>query len=237
MSASREWLEAYANLSLDDIEGWVDVGALELMLAVSDAQDQLGVDGGVAEIGIYRGMFFIALNGLVRDASIQSLAIDLFDRQHLNIDSSGDGNEADFRANLEKYDRHGGANVVIMAADTTTLTPADVLSNLNMRPRIFSIDGGHTPEHTIADLELARACISPNGVVVLDDILNAHWLGVFEGTVTFLQQKPTLWPLAIGHNKLLLCPMSVHAVYRERLSELMTFRKTVPLCGYDVLAV
>ena len=45
----------------------------------------------------------------------------------------------------------------------------------------------------------------------MDDITNPHWLGVVEGVITYLRQQPTIWPLAVGCNKLLMCPISVHA--------------------------
>jgi Methyltransferase domain len=236
MTTTDAWIDEYRSDAFESIAGWLAPGALDLLRAVGRVQDELRVDGGVAEIGIYRGRFFIAMNGLVHDGSIRSIAIDLFAAQHLNIDSSGYGDADAFRANLERYDRHEGSNVELLSADSTTLTPSDILAHLPQRPRIFSVDGGHTPEHTISDLRLAAAVVSPQGIVFLDDILNAHWLGVIEGTVHYLDEQPTLWPVAIGHNKLLLCPMSMHAIYRERLAKQMEFRKTVRLCGYDLLA-
>jgi hypothetical protein len=204
---------------------------------VDSAQRQLGVPGGVLEIGIFRGRFFIALNGLVDDPATRSLAIDLFADQHLNIDSSGVGDEEIFRRNLARHDRHGGRNVVVMRADSTTLTPEDVLSHLNRRPRIVSIDGGHTPEHTISDIKLAQAVVDPSGMIFVDDITNPHWLGVVEGVVTYLWQRPPLWPVAVGANKLLMCPISVHSTYRAQLQGLVKFQKTLRFCGHDVLAL
>ena len=231
------WLDHYWEAGFNDVEGWVAPGALKLLQAVDRAQLKMGIAGGVMEIGIFRGRFFIALNGLVDDPSTQSMAVDLFADQSLNIDGSGRGDETIFRKNLLTFDRHGGRNVVVMRADSTTLTPIDVLQRLNRRPRIVSVDGGHTPEHTIADMELARGVIDPSGIVFVDDITNPHWLGVVEGVVTYLQQRRPLWPLAIGHNKLLMCPISVHSKYRELLPAFIKFAKSIRFCGHDVLAV
>jgi hypothetical protein len=127
--------------------------------------------------------------------------------------------------------------VVVVRADSTTLTPEDVLARLNRRPRIVSVDGGHTPEHTIADIKLAQAVLDPAGIVFVDDITNPHWLGVVEGVITYLRQQPPIWPVAVGCNKLLLCPISVHATYRSLLHELTSFSKSLRFCGHDVLAV
>jgi hypothetical protein len=237
MIRAASWLERYQREGFEQIEGWVANGVFELVGAVDESQHEMGVQGGIMEIGIYRGRFFIGLNGLVDDPSTLSLAIDLFADQHLNIDGSGLGDEAIFRSYLERYDRHAGRNVVIMRADSTTLTPADVLSRLNARPRIVSIDGGHTPAHTISDIELARSVVHPQGIVFVDDVLNPLWLGVVEGVITYLNARPVLWPVAVGRNKLLMCPMSVHGAYLKALPKYTEFRKTSRLCGHEVLAV
>ena len=61
---------------------------------------QWSLPGGVVEIGVYHGKFFIAMNGLITDPSVRSVAVDLFESQDLNIDSSGRGDADAFRANL-----------------------------------------------------------------------------------------------------------------------------------------
>jgi hypothetical protein len=235
--ASLSWLDTYRRNGLDQIEGWLNPGVLDVLEEVDIAQRSLGSSGGVMEIGVHQGRFFTALNGLVADPSIPSLAIDVFDDQELNIDRSGSGNEAIFRENLRLYDRHQGSNVVVIRADSTTLAPQDLLDRVAVRPRIVSVDGGHTPEHTISDIELARGVMDPRGLVFVDDILHADWVGVIEGVVLYLYRRPTLWPVAIGYNKLLLAPMTLHARYQGLLKESLPVRKVVRFCGYRVLVL
>jgi hypothetical protein len=231
------WLDIYRGEAFEQIEGWLVPDAIDMIESLDGAQASLGVEGGVMEIGIHHGKFFIALNGLVEDPAVPSLAIDLFEDQALNIDRSGEGIEAVFRENLRQYDRHKGANVIVKRADSTTLEPEEVLSELSVRPRIVSIDGGHTPEHTISDIELAHAVLAPRGAIVIDDILNAQWLGVIEGVVLYLSRRPKLWPVAIGHNKLVLAPMTMHGHYQGELSERLHVWGTVDFCSYEVLFV
>jgi hypothetical protein len=192
------------------------------------------VHGGVAEIGIHHGKFFLMLNA-VCDADELSYAIDLFDQQELNIDFSGAGNRKIFEANLAKFDRHGGRNVRIIAADsTTTKLPAQI----DHEVRIFSVDGGHTVEHTLNDLAVASKAIADGGVVILDDILNAHWLGVIEGALRFLWRRPTLLPFAIGHNKLFLAQLSHRKRYLDRFSASGFCKKRdVEFGGYTLVAI
>ena len=103
-----------------------------------------------------------------------------------------------------KYDLHKGNNVKIISGDSTDpkLNLVDTIGKGAIR--FVSIDGGHTVEHTINDLKIAAELINNQGVVILDDILNHHWLGVIEGAISYLNTSPTLIPFAIGHNKLFL---------------------------------
>lgn len=233
--ATDSWLAIYQREAFDALNGWVAPGAIPLLGAVDTIQRWLGATGGVMEIGIFQGRFFIALNGLV-ESTDRSLAIDLFAEQEMNIDGSGRGDRAVFEANLARFDRHGGHNVTILQADSTTLVPGDVLDRI-ARPRLVSIDGGHTPEHTLSDLRLAGAVVHPRGAVFVDDVLNANWLGVMEGIATFLQAKPTLWPVAIGHNKLVMVGMSWHSAYLEALAAQVSFRKRLRFFGYELLTL
>lgn len=234
---NARWLRHYEVTGFRNVAGWVMPEALVLLAAIDSAQKMMRVNGGVMEVGIYQGKMFIALNAVVEDRMARSVAIDLFGEQVLNIDGSGTGSETLFRSNLRTYDRHQGANVVILQADSTTLSAADVLAQVDQRPRIVSIDGGHTPEHTVSDLRLSQSVMASRGIVLVDDILNAAWLGSIEGVMTFLNQRPTLWPLAVGASKLVMAPMPVHSQYRELLCRVgfVTFQRTTRFCGYEVL--
>lgn len=235
-SGALDWLREYEVSGFVKVEGWTGLNALRLLAAVAKSQNQLGATGGVMEIGIFHGKFFIALNG-VNNADMSALAIDIFGDQHLNIDGSGNGDEERFRSNLAAHDRHKGTNVVVMRADSTTLSSEQIFAAVSTRPRIISIDGGHTVEHTLSDLKLAASVLDPKGVIFLDDIVSPGWLGVMEAAVTYLQGKPTVWPVAIVSNKLLFCGMSLHERYRRLLQDAgdVKFEKTTKLCGYDVL--
>lgn len=176
--------------------------------------------GGVAEIGIEHGQFYMLLNSVV-DGKFPSFAIDIFESQHLNIDGSGRGSLEIFSNNLQTVDVHYGKNTNVVIGDST-----DSRTHAHMRKviapgslRYFSIDGGHTAEHTLNDLKLATEFISNEGVVIVDDILHPCWMGVLEGTLKFLSEKPTLVPFALGDNKLYLCKLSFYKKYYEHMAK------------------
>jgi Methyltransferase domain len=229
------FLEKYRTGPFLEIQGWLDPQFFDVLIAVKKAQNLTGACGGAMEIGVHHGRFFIPLNGMIDDAS-RSFAVDLFEDQKFNVDKSGVGSRQHFQENLLKFDRHRGANVEIIKRDSIH---ADLSIFNGQKPilKLISIDGGHTAEQTISDLRFCSSVLSPLGILFIDDILNGHWLGVIDGVTTFLRGRPTLWPLMIGHNKLVMCYMSVHEEYRKLLEAHLKFVKTTQLCGYDILAV
>lgn len=227
-------IATYMQEGFDQIEGWCSPYVADMVGIVDTFQRGLGFAGGVAEVGIHHGKLFLMLNAAC-EQSERSFAVDLFERQDLNVDYSGQGSRAQFESNLRRFDRHGGSNVTIVAGDSTT---ADAQRRIDRPVRLFSVDGGHTVEHTLSDLALAQRCIVPAGVVILDDILNHHWLGVIEGAMRFLMHRPLLVPFAIGHNKMLLANLP----YARRYFDLFA---ASPLCtkpgveflGYRLVAM
>lgn len=237
MSDYISWLDNYIQNPFPKIEGWVDPRIFDVLKLIYSIQKKINVFGGGLEIGVHHGKFFIPINGMVDSPEYVSFAIDLFSEQELNIDSSGLGDLEKFQENLKLYDRYQGQNVEIIQSDSTRLNPQLLLKIQIMRPKVISIDGGHTPEHTINDLKIASQVIHPKGVIFLDDILNPYWIGVFEGIVRYLLTRPTLWPVFMGYNKLLLTPMSVHYIYLREFQKYFTQAKNVNLCGYNLISV
>lgn len=237
MSGYRDWLAGYRATAMQgQVQGWLSEELCPSLIWLHEIQSALGARGGVLEIGVHHGLFFMALNGMVAPDEGASVALDVFDQQDLNIDKSGKGHLGQLRDNLAVHDRQKGANVSMISADSTRLTAAQRVQLAEARPKLISIDGGHTAEHTISDLQLAGEIIHEAGAVFVDDILNQNWPGVIEGVVLYLHQRPTLWPVLIGFNKLILVPMSVHARYLEMFDTRIPRSKHVAMAGYPMLS-
>jgi hypothetical protein len=68
------------------------------------------------------------------------------------------------------------SRLVTIAANTTTLTPADIATRLDGRGlRYLHVDGGHTPAVLRHDLAMARRLMEPGGIICLDDMLHAQY--------------------------------------------------------------
>ena len=198
------------------VEGWLHEEALLLTLALHRQQRAAGIAGGVAEIGVYHGRFFLAL-ALCCGGDERALAVDLFDRLRPGREAAVRGDRDVFSAHLETWGMAG--RTAVRQDDSLTLTPEAVLGAVGAAgARLFSVDGAHSFGHAIADLRLAASSLAPGGVVLLDDFLHAEWLGVTEAAVALLREpSPPLAPLAICGGKLALCAPADHAAWMERL--------------------
>lgn len=235
-------LSSYAQSGLTEVKGWVDPAVLGSLAAIHRCQQTVGVSGGIGEIGVYQGKFFLALDALRQPGEL-SAAFDIFDDQVLNIDGSGSGTS--LRTFLENVSRHSTdpEKVVYRECDSFTLTAQDVRSLIQGGTfRLFSVDGGHTVEHTINDLKLAADVIGPGGVIILDDYYNPMWPGVHEGFVRFMTlMNYKLAPFAYHANKLFLTSISHHDffldTYTQLMGEMSYKSKPVRMSGFAVLAV
>jgi hypothetical protein len=213
---SETALQAYVQRGHKVVGGWLDPSAIDIIATVSRQQTKLGVNGGIAEIGIHHGRLFILLH-LLAQAGERSAAYDLFEMQDENVDGSGLGDKSIFLGNLR---RHGCdvERIVVKSRNSLAMTAAEVGADAGP-VRLFSVDGGHTADITASDLALAEASLCPGGIVILDDYFNEAWPGVSEGATRYLGAgNSTLVPVAIGGNKFVFTNSKELAVrYREAL--------------------
>ena len=231
---SQQFLDNYKITGFDKVEGWCEQKLFDVISLLDSVE--INKAGGCLEIGVHHGKFYILLNSVINE-SFKSFALDVFENQSLNIDGSGCGNLEAFKHNLIKYDRHKGSNTEIVIGDSTDLKVMSLFDDKRAHFRFISIDGGHTAEHTVSDLRLSNELIANDGIVILDDILNYHWLGVIEGAVSFLNQKPTLVPIAIGFNKLIFSKLSYSSLYFDLFNKSNLRSKVVSFFGHQVVAL
>lgn len=219
----RARLDRYRREGLPAVRGWFEPESAEVMALLLTRQVADGLRGGVAEIGVHHGRSFLLLaNGLAPGES--AVALDVFERQDLNQDGSGRGDRQVLEEHLREWAPE--ADVRVVARSSLEVAVEEAVEVFG-RTRMFSVDGGHTAEITRHDLELAEASLVEGGVVVLDDVLNGHWLGVFTGLAAYLLDRPGLVPFALSPNKLYLtdspdAAASYAAHLREVVPDLMS---------------
>ena len=200
-AGSAQW-NRYRRIGQRRVQGWVDPESLDVVRVLSEAQDALGVDGSVAEIGVHHGRLFIGLQ-LLAPSGTPAIAIDLFDNQADNTDASGKGDRMRFEANVRKWGDWSATRV--HSVNSRAVTPEDVHAwGEGDMVRLFSVDGGHTPDLVESDLKLAAGSLATGGVVILDDVFNPEWPGVATGTFAHLAADSTLVPIIVAYDKLYL---------------------------------
>ncbi|PHR11431.1 MAG: hypothetical protein COA41_20175 [Sphingopyxis sp.] len=227
-------LEAYVKRGHHGVGGWLEGFSPDFIMQLCQIQSENGIKGGIAEIGVHHGRLFILMSLATADDEL-GLAIDLYDDQHLNTDSSGRGDEAIFRRNMVK----NGADLertIVFKKNSLEIRPDEVVSRIG-NPRLFSVDGGHTEECAYSDLRLAEGCLAEKGVIILDDFFNWFWPGVAAGTMKYLLEGGAFRPFALTNNKMYLCRAEFAGWYTERLRTSFPahiFDKTVEVAGDPV---
>jgi hypothetical protein len=233
--------KSYIDDGFDKVEGWVASAVLPPLECLDQMSKSFEVRGGSCEIGVHHGRLFIALLNLVGDAS-RSLAIDVFDLQHLNVDNSGKGSKSLFLQNLTQHSPYSGS-VSTVEVDSLSLTSGDIggISREHGKFRLFSVDGGHTADHAVNDLIIAQELLENGGIILLDDFFHPNWPGVTEGFHRFFERSNRrLAPVCIAGGKLFLTTVSFHKPYVTGLMRDLQNAggrvKSTRIYGWDVVS-
>ena len=220
------------------VTGWLAPEVMEILAVIDARQYKNNVEGSVAEIGVHHGRLFIVLNLLRRNGE-KAVAVDVFGDQDLNIDQSGKGDLARFRANVDRWSSLDG--VVIHEGDSTKLDAISLCGLVGGKVRLFSVDGGHTDSIVFSDMNLAEGSLVGGGVVIADDVFNQDWPGVATGTLRYLEGA-SLAPFAIALNKVFFAFPEYAEDYRQSLQSHFAKRyletiKISEYAGHKVLVI
>ena len=91
-------LSNYFNGGFKKVNGWCSDNLFNIIEILDGCT--INKEGGIAEIGVHHGKFFLLLNSITEER-FKSFAIDLFGAQHLNIDFSGRGDLEIFKTNFD----------------------------------------------------------------------------------------------------------------------------------------
>jgi predicted O-methyltransferase YrrM len=185
-------LDAYATRDIASVSGMLQSGAVSILLSLIELQEAFGVEGNVAEIGVFQGKTFILLALALREGE-RAAAIEIFGK------SPGADREtrAVFEANLARFGCAHASDIIV--ADSQSLKPADLAARLGRDSvRLFSVDGDHSKAAVLHDLALARATLAPGGVIIADDLFNPWYPTVTEALYAFFADAPgDLEPIAL----------------------------------------
>jgi len=219
MSESRQQrLEHFNSHVYGHVEGWLGDRMWQIVNIIGTIQDANDVQGNIAEFGVHHGLFLFLLNILRNDDEL-CFAIDVYDEQHLNVDSSGRGSLSMFLSHVEALMPSQRHAFRVVQRDTLSFSIIDIVDLFGQKGvKFFSIDAGHTVQHARNDLTLAQEVLVPGGIIALDDYMSVHWPGVTEGFYRFMDvHNRRLKPFLFFQNKLFLTTASEHGVCLQQL--------------------
>lgn len=222
---SSDQLQRYLRRGNKRVEGWLYQVDAQLVRAVGDIQTKNNFSGSMGEIGVWKGRLFILLYLLLHEHE-KAFGIDIFDQNQLSKDRPNPKPDHALRQILQEFldnvKTHAGSSddIHTIRGSSDNVRAEDILSTVGA-VRLFSIDGGHTKELVLNDLELAASTLCEHGVVIFDDCFKPEWPGVVNGLHEFLLRETVdLVPFAISLNKVFLCKSSAVGMYRDSLKEM-----------------
>jgi hypothetical protein len=223
-------LEHFNSEVYGHVEGWLGDRIWQVVNAIGTILDANSVCGNIAEFGVHHGLFLFLLNTL-RNEGEECYAIDVFDQQNLNIDGSGRGSLLIFTSHVESLMGSQLRSFRIVQRDTMSFSTSELAGLFGKKGvKFFSIDAGHTIQHTFNDLYLVQEVLVPGGIVALDDYMSVHWPGVTEGFYRFIYSaNRRLKPFLYFQNKLFLTTVSEHGLCLQQ------FRTAIEaICGDEI---
>ncbi|WP_244178883.1 class I SAM-dependent methyltransferase [Streptomyces rubellomurinus] len=168
---------------LNDVPGWFwdhDRHSFEWFLA---RQEKAGVTGDLMEMGAYLGRSAIVIGDHLQPGETFTVC-DLFDS-----DAPDDENAAEMVMSYRKTLTRSAfeANYLSFHDELPEIiqAPTGILADGRLASRSFRfihIDASHLYEHVVGDIQVARAALQEQGVVVLDDYRSQHTPGVAAAT-------------------------------------------------------
>jgi hypothetical protein len=209
-------LGRYLSSGRKRVEGWMARVDAEVFSDALESQNERGVIGGSMEIGIHHGKSFIPLSLCMRPGEV-AIAIDIFDRQDLNIGSkSGSGNFGRFLSNVRQ---HGNEHCIRVIPRSSLEVRPDQIREMTPELRFVSVDGGHWYDVVLNDLRLAAACAGEDCVIAVDDVFNPDYAEVVAAYFAWQAAEPNFIPFAASHGKLYLCRPGAQSIYQGALMD------------------
>jgi hypothetical protein len=213
---------------LASIDGWLALPAAHLTYVLMARQNARGVEGGVLELGVFRGKYLALLYAASAAASRPVLGVDLFP----GMDEPSIASAKEQIAAAVTAACGDAGRLRLLAADTLRLSRADVASHLQVPLAFVSVDAGHEAVHLYNDIGLAADMIGPGGIIAVDDAFNHTTPGAIEGTCRFFQEanEGRVVPFAHCYNKLFLCRLVDHRLHLDLCQRFVVDRPELDYC-------
>ncbi|MFD5087861.1 class I SAM-dependent methyltransferase [Kitasatospora sp. NPDC058406] len=194
--------------SRDTIPGWffrLDQEAFRHLLA---AQSTAGRTGDILELGTYLGRSAVLLGDHLRPGERLTVC-DLFDSEAGDADNAAEMTMS-YRTSLTRAAFEANYLAFHPRLPEIVQAPTSVLADGRIPAdscRFVHVDASHLYEHVAGDIEVARAALAEDGLVVLDDYRSEHTPGV----------SAAVWQAVFtgGLRPVLLTPMKFYGTWGD----------------------
>lgn len=188
---------------LPQVVGWLYDSAAFFTTYLMSAQSEKGIRGPSLEFGVYHGKYLCTL---LHSALKHQEWVGGFDTFELCHPETAWTHADAFFGSRKR--------MALWKGSTHDYTAKQVAGMLGTPARIVSVDGDHTSEGALHDLNLASKVVLKNGVISLDDVYNSFAIGVAEGSFRFLLTPGCDFvPFAHVGNKTFLCRTEFYPFY------------------------
>lgn len=209
-------LDAFLTSGYEEVKGMSSRFAAAIAGHLIAFQSTRGVAGAIAEIGAFKGRFFIAMMLAARPGE-KGLAIDVFTWP----------TEATLDEFIDNCDRYGvpASQRIVWKTDTLKMRAASMSKKLGGETvRFFHIDGDHSDRCLSKDLELATAVMHPEGIICLDDMLHPGYPTLVATVMRYLKKHPDMRVFCVVDRedivaapKFMLCRREMAPTYEAEL--------------------
>lgn len=214
MQNQRDAIDKYIRSGMHSVAGYLRTVDAKIIASLLHFQNINGINGNLCEIGVHHGRLFFLL-ALARKANERALAIDLFEDDDINLQSTWhSGRGRAFNINADRL-HIPLSNEEILKTSSLEISHEDILARTSTPIRFFSIDGGHDYRCVENDLPLAKQTLSENGIIAVDDFFNHEWPEVTFATYDFIRQTNEVVPFLLSSGKLYLSTPGMAAKYQE----------------------
>lgn len=209
--------EVYRRFKIFTVSGYLQLLDARIISSILSSQIDKNIFGNLCEIGVHHGRLFFML-ALSRRANERSLAIDLFEDDHINSSYLHRGRDRALAANARRLGIPL-SEVEIYKTSSLEIIADDILTRIGGPIRFFSVDGGHGFENIRHDLALAETALSDEGVIAVDDFFNVEWPEVTFAAYNLIRASDKIIPFLLTPGKIYLTRPSVAPIYRSAIGK------------------
>jgi len=201
---SSEKLNKFINEDAPRIEGWFYPFDMFSFALVDHVQEVLGIEGGICEVGVYKGKSLVLLSHLIRG-----------DERLFGFDLFPDRLREEAQSTLTAFGTPCSAELVM--SDTSSITREALAAKFGQGLRFLHIDAGHEYHEVLHQMVVFSPFVKEGGCLVMDDYQDREFPGIEAAVLDFCEiDRPRRFvPFFSGGNKMYLCERHMSARYQR----------------------